>query len=89
MGVDYGGRPSISVRFNELGRKQFARFTTKNINKAIAIVVDGLVYSAPFVNESIEGGNVEIAGVFTKAEAKQFADMLSAGYLPVRLTLIR
>jgi len=89
MGVDYRGRPTISIRFNEFGRKQFARFTMKNINKAIAIVVDGLVYSAPFVNSEIEGGNAEIAGVFTKQEAKQFADMLSAGYLPVRLTLIR
>lgn len=89
MGFDYGGRPSISIRFNEMGKKQFAGLTMKNINKAIAIVVDGLVYSAPFVNSKIEGGNAEIAGVFTKEEAKQFADMLSAGYLPVKLTLIK
>lgn len=86
---DDRGRPTIQLRFNETGQKFFARLTMKNVTKAIAIVVDGLVYSAPYVNESIEGGVAEIAGNFTKEEAKQFANMLSSGSLPLRLVLIK
>jgi SecD/SecF fusion protein len=63
--------------------------TRKNIDKAIAIVVDELVYSAPFVNGEIEGGRADISGGFTAKEAKQLANMMSGGYLPIRLTLIK
>lgn len=86
---DDRGRPTIQLRFNETGQKSFARLTMKNVGNAIAIVVDGLVYSAPYVNGSIEGGVAEISGYFTKEEAKQFANMLSSGSLPLRLVLIK
>ena len=79
---------TLAIRFNEKGKNKFAAITEKNINKAIAIVVDGLVYSAPFVNGKIEGGNAEISSDFNAAEAKRLSDMLSCGYLPVNLTLI-
>lgn len=88
-GSDGRGRPVIQLRFNETGQKSFARLTMKNVGRAIAIVVDGLVYSAPYVNGSIEGGVAEISGYFTKEEAKQFASMLSSGSLPLRLVLIK
>ncbi len=89
MIVDWRGEPAISIHFNKTGTKKFAAITQKNINKAIAIVVDGLVYSAPFVNGEIEGGHAEIVGSFKAMEVKQLANMLSGGYLPIKLTLIK
>jgi preprotein translocase subunit SecD len=84
----YRGEPTLWIRFNKIGSKKFERMTLKNVNKPIAIVIDGIVYSAPFVNGPIEGGGVEISGNFTATEAKQLADMISGGYLPIKLSLI-
>lgn len=87
--IGYRGEPALRIRFNKVGTEKFAKMTRKNIDKAIAIVVDELVYSAPFVNGEIEGGRADISGGFTAKEAKQLANMMSGGYLPIRLTLIK
>jgi preprotein translocase subunit SecD len=86
--TDYRGKPILWIRFNKVGTQKFEVMTTKNVNKPIAIVIDGIVYSAPFVNGPIEGGGVEISGNFSATEAKQLADMISGGYLPIKLSLI-
>lgn len=80
--------PSLWFRFNKTGTKKFQRMTMKNVNKPVAIVIDGIVYSAPFVIAPIEGGGVEISGNFTAIETKQLANMLSAGYLPIKLSVV-
>lgn len=86
---DRRGKPALLIRFNKLGSKNFEAITFKNISKPIAIVIDGIVYSAPFVNGPIEGGNTEISGDFTVMEVKQLANMISGGYLPLQLTMIK
>ena len=85
--LEEGEKPTILIDFNKTGTGKFAAITQKNVNRAIAIVIDELVYSAPFVNSIIEGGHAEIAGGFSFNEAKQLAAMLSGGYIPIKLTL--
>jgi len=82
-----GEKPTVLIDFDKRGTDKFAAITGKNINKAIAIVIDDLVYSAPFVNSKIEGGHAEIAGEFSFNEARQLAEMLSGGYIPIKITL--
>lgn len=88
-GLDERMRPAIKLVFNEAGTKRFGKITGKNINRALAIVVDGTVYSAPMVVSKIDGGKVEITGNFTEEEARQIANMLSGGYLQLDLVLTR
>ena len=85
--LEEGEKSTVLIDFNKTGTGKFAAITGKNVNRAIAIVIDELVYSAPFVNSIIEGGHAEIAGGFSFNEAKQLAAMLSGGYIPIKLTL--
>jgi preprotein translocase subunit SecD len=85
----WSGQPALSIQFNKLGSKKFEAITVKNVGKPIAIVIDGIVYSAPFVNGPIEGGRAEISGNFTSIEANQLTTMISGGYLPIRLSFIK
>lgn len=78
---DEKGRPAIKMEMTEIGAKAWARLTGKNVNKPIAIALDDIVYSAPNVNEAIEGGSSEIAGNFTVLEAQDLANILKSGKL--------
>ncbi len=78
---DEKGRPAIKMEMTEIGAKSWARLTGKNVNKPIAIALDDIVYSAPNVNEAIEGGSSEIAGNFTVLEAQDLANILKSGKL--------
>ena len=78
---DEKGRPAIKMEMTEIGAKAWARLTGKNVNKPIAIALDDIVYSAPNVNEAIEGGSSEIAGNFTVQEAQDLANILKSGKL--------
>ncbi len=78
---DEKGRPAIKMEMTEIGAKSWARLTGKNVNKPIAIALDDIVYSAPNVNEAIEGGSSEIAGNFTVQEAQDLANILKSGKL--------
>ncbi|EHM09707.1 protein-export membrane protein, SecD/SecF family [Thermanaerovibrio velox DSM 12556] len=80
---DQFGRPVVSLKFNDQGTKLFDEATAQNVGKQIAIVLDGVVVSAPVVQERIRGGEAQISGRFTEAEAKRLAIMLRAGALPV------
>jgi len=79
--------PAVRMKFDAYGQYIFKRMTTKNVNKAIAIVIDGNVLSAPNVIEPIEGGDMIISGSFEKEEVKDIANMLRSGYLPLQLSL--
>ncbi len=82
------GEPQISLRFDEEGTKLFADLTKKNLNKTIAILLDGKIISAPTVQSEITNGEAVITGKFTLQEAKTLAQNLNTGALPVPLTLV-
>ncbi len=73
------GRPAIKVQMTPLGSKGWARMTTKNVGKPVAIALDDIVYSAPNVIGPIEAGNTEISGSFTVDEATDLANTLKSG----------
>ena len=75
-------RPSVSMSMNSDGARRWAEMTKANINKAIAIVLDGAVYSAPRVNGEISGGNSQITGNFTIEDTKDLANTLKSGRMP-------
>ncbi|MBI2063932.1 MAG: protein translocase subunit SecD [Candidatus Yanofskybacteria bacterium] len=81
-------QPEISLELNDEGAKLFAEITKRNIGKRVAIYVDGMVISAPVVQGEIEGGRAVISGGFTIKEARDLANNLNAGALPVPITLI-
>ncbi len=80
--------PHVVLEFSDEGAKIFAELTRNNINKTIAIYLDGTPISIPRVQEEIPGGKAQITGNFTLTEAKQLAQRLNAGALPVPITLI-
>lgn len=79
QGYDDKGRPSIKMQMTNIGSKTWARMTTDNTNRPIAIALDDIVYSAPNVNGPIEGGNSEISGNFTVEQAQDLANILKSG----------
>lgn len=81
-------QPYISLEFNDEGGKIFDELTKNNIGKKIAIYLDGTPISTPRVNEEIPNGKAQITGDFTQAEAKQLAERLNTGALPVPINLI-
>ncbi|MDD3102446.1 MAG: protein translocase subunit SecD [Patescibacteria group bacterium] len=80
--------PEVSLEFNEEGTKLFGEITTRNVSKPVAIFLDGVPLSIPTVNEPITSGKAVITGKFDMKEAKELATRLSAGALPVPITLI-
>jgi protein-export membrane protein SecD len=82
------GTPYVSLDFNEEGAKLFAEITERNIGKPVAILLDGVVISAPNVNEKITGGKAMISGSFTVDEVKSLVKRLNSGALPVPISLI-
>ncbi|MDE5423875.1 protein translocase subunit SecDF [Ancylomarina sp. DW003] len=78
----------VSMSMNGEGAKIWARMTKDNLQRAIAIVLDGYVYSAPTVQSEIKGGSSSISGGFTIAEAKDLANILKSGKLPAPAHII-
>jgi SecD/SecF fusion protein len=76
---DEQGKPAIKMQMTPLGTRIWARMTTKNVNRPIAIALDDIVYSAPNVNGPIEGGNSQISGSFSVDEATDLANTLKSG----------
>jgi len=77
----------ISFRFNQSGARKFGRFTSQNVNRPFAIVLDNKVLSAPNILEPILGGSGQISGGFTADTANQLAIQLKSGALPAKLTI--
>ena len=84
----YTGAFEVSMNMNSEGAKRWANLTRENVNRAIAIVLDGVVYSAPNVNEEIKGGSSSISGNFTQNEATDLANILKSGKMPARARVI-
>ncbi|MEO1694669.1 MAG: protein translocase subunit SecD, partial [Pseudomonadota bacterium] len=80
--------PIISFRFNQNGARRFGRWTSQNVGRPFAIVLDGQVLSAPVVREPILGGSGQISGGFTPTDANELAVSLKSGALPAKLTIV-
>ncbi|MDR0675421.1 MAG: hypothetical protein LBF97_00065, partial [Elusimicrobiota bacterium] len=87
VGGEYGA-PYVALNFNSEGAVKFSDITGRNINKQLAIVLDGIVQSAPVIRSRIPDGNAIIEGNFTPEEAKNLAIVLKAGSLPVPVHII-
>jgi preprotein translocase subunit SecD len=81
--------PYVSITFNSVGAALFADVTGKYVKKRLAIILDNNVYSAPAIQEKISGGNAQITGSFSMAEAKDLAIVLRAGALPAPVKMIQ
>jgi SecD/SecF fusion protein len=80
---------NVSMSMNADGAKAWQRITKENIGKSVAIVLDGLVYSFPTVQNEIAGGNSQITGNFTVEEAKDLANTLKSGKMPAPARIIQ
>ncbi len=79
---DDRGRPEVTMRMNGEGARKWRTLTADNINRPVAIILDGQVYTAPNVNGEIPNGVSSISGSFTVEETKDMANVLKAGKLP-------
>lgn len=77
------GEPMVSIKFDDEGSKLFEKITKENVNKTVAIFLDGSPISTPVVREAISGGTAQISGNFTPIEAKTLVGRLNSGALPV------
>jgi preprotein translocase subunit SecD len=80
--------PIVNIRFDGQGGRKFARVTQENTGKPFAIILDGVVISAPNINEPILGGSAQISGNFTVKSANDLAISLRSGKLPVALRVV-
>ena len=83
------GNPTVSMTMNAEGANVWARLTKDNIGKQIAIVLDGMVYSYPTVNDEITGGSSQISGNFSVEEATDLTNVLKSGKLPAPAKIIQ
>jgi len=88
---DYDDRGRIAIKMNmdKIGTNLWAKMTTKNAGRPIAIVLDNFVYSAPNVNEPITTGNSQISGSYTLKEAQDLSEILESGKLPAPAKIVQ
>jgi len=86
---DNFGKPCVSMSMNTDGSRRWAVLTKNNVGKAIAIVLDGYVYSAPNVNGEITGGHSQITGHFTPEVTKDLANVLRSGKMPAPARIVQ
>lgn len=85
---DQNGKVEIRMSMNSQGALIWKNLTRDNVNKSIAIILDGYVYSAPNVIQEISGGSSSISGNFTIKEGEDLANVLKSGKLPVPARII-
>ena len=86
---DNFGRPCVSMKMNSNGAAKWSTLTETNVGHCIAIVLDGLVYSAPNVNDKIDGGSSQITGSFTTNDTKDLANVLQSGKMPAPAQIVQ
>lgn len=86
---DQFGRPEVSMSMNSDGARQWANITKANIGKAVAVVLDGLVYTSPRINQEIDGGQSQISGSFTIEDTKDLANTLKSGRMPAPARIVQ
>jgi len=80
--------PYVALEFDARGARVFERITGEHVKERLAIVLDGVVYSAPVIQERIAGGRASITGSFTMEEARDLAIVLRAGALPAPVKIL-
>ena len=83
------GQPEVNMTMNTEGARRWAALTKANVGKAIAIVLDNSVYSAPRVNGEIDGGSSAISGNFTVEMTKDLANTLKSGRMPAPARIVQ
>ena len=86
---DQMGHPSVSMQMNSDGARRWSQNTKQNIGKAVAIVLDDAVYSAPRILTQIDGGNSQITGNFTIEDTKDLANTLNSGKMPAPTRIVQ
>ena len=86
---DQFGNPIVTMKMNTEGARKWAALTEANVNHCVAVVLDNLVYSAPNVQNKIDGGNTQISGSFTTTETKDLANVLQSGKMPAPASIIQ
>ncbi len=81
--------PYVSLELTSRGAQVFGALTEKSVGRRLAIVLDGVVRSAPVIREKILGGNAQITGDFTHNEATDLAIVLRVGALPAPVDIIQ
>ena len=85
----HANQPTVEMSMDAVGSRLWADLTKKNINKPIAIVLDGIVLTAPNVSREITGGNSVISGNFTVVEAQDMANILQSGKLKAPAKIVQ
>ncbi|UKK48300.1 protein translocase subunit SecDF [Prevotella sp. E9-3] len=86
---DQMGHPSVSMEMNSDGARRWSQITKMNIGKAVAIVLDDAVYSAPRIQNQIDGGRSQITGNFTIEDTKDLANTLNSGKMPAPTRIVQ
>ena len=86
--INAEGEVVVNMRMNKAGSNLWARYTGDNIGKFIAVALDDKVYSAPVIQGKIAGGQTQISGNFTVAEASDLGKILKTGKLPARPIIV-
>ena len=86
---DQMGHPSVSMQMNSDGARRWSQITKMNIGRAVAIVLDDAVYSAPRILTQIDGGNSQITGSFTIEDTKDLANTLNSGKMPAPTRIVQ
>ena len=86
---DQNGKVAIKMNMDKVGTSLWAKMTSKNVGKPLAIVLDNIVYSAPNVNEAITTGNSSISGNYTLKTAQDLAEILESGKLPAPAKIVQ
>ncbi|MBR3442711.1 MAG: protein translocase subunit SecDF [Bacteroidaceae bacterium] len=86
---DQYGNPCVTMKMNTEGARKWAAMTEANVHHAVAISLDGLVYSAPNVQNKIDGGSTQITGSFTTNDTKDLANVLSSGKMPAPAQIVQ
>jgi SecD/SecF fusion protein len=86
---DERGKVAIKMNMDKVGTTLWAKMTSKNVGKPIAIVLDNIVYSAPNVNDAITTGNSQISGSYTLKTAQDLAEILESGKLPAPAKIVQ
>lgn len=86
---DQFGKPEVSMSMNSEGAREWSAITKANLGRAVAIVLDGVVYTAPRINTEIDGGQSSISGNFTIEDTKDLANTLKSGRMPAPARIVQ
>jgi len=86
---DQNHQPIVSMTMTSTGAREWATLTKKNLKKCVAIVLDGVVYSAPVVQSEMNDGRAQISGSFTTDDTRDLANVLTSGKMPAPTNIVQ